>query len=232
MPHRYNRRAAIATIAAGTLAAAPALAWHDTVPRRPATGGSGSRSRQTGPQAEAQFDDVALREDEFVLGDPNAPITVIKYGSLSCPHCAAFHANTAAALKRGLIPDGRVRYVHRHFPLDQVAMAAAVLLHCGDSDRDRFYALLDILYAEQSNWAGSSDPIDALSGIAASTGLNSDRFAACRADRPLAERILAERTEGAEVFGVQATPTLLINGARYSGNLGVSQMERIIDQIG
>ncbi len=231
MPDRYTRRVAIATIAAGTFTASPALAWHDTVHRSPSTGGSRSRSRESGPQAEAQFGDVPLREDDFVLGASDAPITLIKYGSLACPHCAAFHEHTAAALKRGHIPDGRVRYVHRHFPLDQLAMAAAVLLHCGDSDRDRFYALLDILYAEQSNWTRASDPIDALRRIAASTGLNGDQFAACRADRPLAERILAERSEGAEVFGVQATPTLLINGARYSGNLGLAQIDRIFDQI-
>lgn len=232
MPDRYSRRAAITTLAAGTLTAAPALAWHDTTPSRPTAPSTRSAPRQTVPQAEAQFDAVPVREEEFVLGASNAPITVIKYGSLGCPHCAAFHANTAAALKQEHIPEGRVRYVHRHFPLDEAAMAAAVLLHCGDSDSDRFYALLDVLYAEQDDWVRASDPIDALSRIAARTGRNRDEYAACRADRPLAERILAERTEGAEIFGVQATPTLLINGARYSGNLGFAQVGTIIDRIG
>lgn len=234
MPDHFHRRGALAAVlggAAGVLAA-PALAWHDTQrPRAPSSGGAPPPS-QTGPQAEAQFGSVPLRETDFVLGDGEAPITVIKYASMTCPHCAAFHAATAADLKRAHIPQGRVRYVHRHFPLDQAAMAAAILLHCGTGTQDRFFALLDILYAEQGDWTGSGDPVDALRGIAARTGLNADEFGACLSDQSLSRRIQTERDEGAETYGVRATPTLLINGARYSGNLTTRQLDTIIDRIG
>jgi|GEM_PF-1096872 len=233
MPQHHHRRSALAVVFGGAAAAlaAPALAWHDTLHRRPQASQAAPR-RDHGPQAEAQFDDVPLRETDAVLGKADAPITVIKYASMTCPHCAAFHAATAADLKRDHIPQGRVRYVHRHFPLDQPAMAAAMLLHCGNGSGDRFFALLDILYTEQRDWAGAGDPIDALRRIAARTGVNADEFAACLSDQALSDRILAERAEGAEAFGVRATPTLLINGARYSGNIATAQVETIIDRIG
>lgn len=234
MPDHYHRRAALAAVFGGgaaMLTAAPALAWHDTQ-RRPPPSGTAPRRGQTGPQAEAQFGSVPLRETDFVLGDTEAPITVIKYATMTCPHCAAFHAATAAELKRTHIPQGRVRYVHRHFPLDQAAMAAAMLLHCGNTTQARFFALLDILYSEQGEWTRAGDPIDALRGIAARTGLNAEEFAACLADQALSRRIQAERDEGAETFGVNATPTLLVNGARYSGNLTTAQLDTIIDRTG
>jgi len=233
MSQPLPRRAALATLfgASAGLMAVPALAWHDGHTRTPRAPRS-QTPQQTGPQAEAQFGSVPLLETDFVLGDAEAPVTIIKYGSLTCPHCAAFHEATAAHLKSHHIPEGRVQYIHRHFPLDQPAMAGAMLLHCGDSNQDRFFALLDILYSEQADWGTASDPIDALRSIAARTGINGDTFNACLSDRALADRIIAERDEGSETYGVRATPTLLVNGGRYSGNLNVAQLETVLDQVG
>jgi len=234
MPNTYPRRAALATFfggVAGLLSAAPALAWHDTLHRRPQTGAA-PRRQQSGPQAEENFGTIPLHETDFALGADDAPITLIKYGSLTCPHCASFHASTAAELKRDHIPEGRVRYIHRHFPLDQPALVGAMLLHCGNGSQGRFFALLDILYSEQSDWATASDPIDALRRIAARTGLNAEEFNACLSDQALADRILDERAEGAETYGVRATPTLLVNGARFSGSLSMAQLDSIIERVG
>lgn len=229
MTEHFPRRAALATLFGVTagLMAAPALAYHDSPVRRPA-----APRRDTGPQAEAQFGTIPLRDTDFALGNPDAPVTVIKYGSLTCPHCAAFHEATAAHLKSHHIPEGRVQYIHRHFPLNQPAMAGAMLLHCGNGSRDRFYAILDILYSEQADWATAGEPRDAQRSIAARTGLNGEDFDACMSDRALADRIIAERDEGSEIFGVRATPTLLVNGGRYSGNLSIAQLETVLDQVG
>ncbi len=229
MTEHFPRRAALATLFGATagLMAAPALAYHDSPVRRPA-----APRRDTGPQAEAQFGTIPLRDTDFALGNADAPVTVIKYGSLTCPHCAAFHVATAAQLKSDHIPAGRVQYIHRHFPLNQPAMAGAMLLHCGNGSQDRFYAILDILYAEQADWAAAPDPLDALRRIAARTGVNADEFNACMSDQALADRILAERSEGSDIYGVRATPTLLVNGGRYSGNLSIAQLDTVLDQVG
>ncbi len=232
MPHHLRRRAALATLfgAAAGLMTPPALAWHDTVGRAPRSPAPAARQPR-GPQAEAQFGAVPLRETDFVLGNAEAPVTIIKYASLTCPHCATFHEATAEHLKRDHIPQGRVRYIHRNFPLDQSAMAGSMLLYCGNGGQARFFALLDILYTEQGAWTRAEDPVDALRRIAARTGINRDAFNACMSDRALADRIIAERDEGAQTYGVRATPTLLINGARYSGNLNVAQIETVLEEV-
>jgi protein-disulfide isomerase len=234
MPDSHPRRAALATLfggAVGLLTAAPALAWHDTQLGRPQSGAA-PRGQPSGPQAEENFGTIPLRETDFVLGADDAPITLIKYASLTCPHCASFHASTAAELKRDHIPEGRVRYIHRHSPLDQLALAGAMLLHCGNGSQEWFFALLDMLYSEQSDWATAADPIDALRRLAARTGLNAEEFNACLSDQALADRILEERAEGVETFGVRSTPTLLVNGARFSGSLSMAQLDTIMERVG
>ncbi|MFU8866258.1 MAG: thioredoxin domain-containing protein, partial [Rhodobacterales bacterium] len=207
------------------------FAWHPGT-NQPAAPQASMPPRNQVPEPEANFGEIPLRESDAVLGDPNAPVTLIKYGSLTCPHCAAFHVAAAAEMKRDHIPNGRVRYVHRHFPLNQPAMAAAMLLHSGNGSSERFYALLDILYTEQSSWAGEQDYVSALRQIAARTGVNGDAFNAILSDRALAERIVAERDEGTESYGVSATPTLLINGGRYGGNRDIAQLDMIFDRVG
>jgi len=191
----------------------------------------GGTARSHGGQDTAHFGEVPLRDTDFVLGAEDAPVTLIKYGSLTCPHCGAFHVNTASVLKRDHIPEGRVRYVHRHFPLNQPAMAAAMLLHSGNRSVDRFYGLLDILYTEQREWAGSRDYIGALRAIAGRTGVSGEEFDAILADETLGERIIAERDEGSQVYGVNATPTLLVNGWRHSGNHSIAQLDPIFEQV-
>lgn len=234
MPDFYPRRAALAALLGGPaalLTAAPTRAWHGTGQASPQSFGAAPRRERSVPQAEAQFGEVPLRSTDFALGADDAPVTLIKYGSLTCPHCADFHVATAAALKRDHIPNGQVRYIHRHFPLNQPAMAAAMLLHSGNASSDRFYALLDILYKEQREWAAEQDHVGALRRIAARTGVNGDDFDAILSDRVLADRIIAERDEGAQTYGVNATPTLLVNGGRYGGNRSIAQLEQIFARI-
>lgn len=187
------------------------------------------RSYATTP--EEQFETVPLRETDYVLGVADAPVTLIKYGSLTCPHCAAFHIGTVAELKRNHIPNGQVRYIHRHFPLNQPAMAAAMLLYSGDGSTDQFYSTLDILYREQRDWAGSPDYLAALYRVARRVGVIADEFDASLTDQSLLDRIVAEREEGSQTYGVNATPTLLVNGGRYSGNLGIAQLDAIFAQV-
>ena len=67
---------------------------------------------------------------EPAIGDPNAPVTIIEFASLTCPHCAAFHVNTLPELEKRYIDTGKVRLVLRDFPLDQMALKASVIAHC------------------------------------------------------------------------------------------------------
>ena len=95
-----------------------------------------------------------------ILGNPDAPVTIIEYASLTCPHCAQFHTEVLPELKERYIDPGKVRLIYRDFPLDQMALAAAALAHCAGPER--YFSMLDVLFETQSNWAQADDPITAI----------------------------------------------------------------------
>ena len=90
---------------------------------------------------------------ERVLGQANAPVTIIEYSSLSCPHCAQFHNNVLPKLKKNYIDTGKVKLVYRDFPLGGPAYIAAMMARCAKPDR--YFQFLDVLFRDQANWARS-----------------------------------------------------------------------------
>ena len=107
---------------------------------------------------------------ELVLGNPNAPVTVIEYASLSCHHCAEFHAGTLPKLKERYIDTGKVKLVFRDFPLEQNALRAAMIARCaGPERRERF---IDVFFKQQDGWSHAKDPTAALSQLAKLGGMS------------------------------------------------------------
>ncbi len=97
---------------------------------------------------------------ETAIGDPQAPVTVLEFSSLTCPHCAAFHGETMPKIKETYIDTGKVRLVYRDFPLDRLALAAAVVAHCVDPSRH--FGFIEMLYRDQVAWTQSADPLKEL----------------------------------------------------------------------
>ena len=118
--------------------------------------------------ASAQSVDAGLALSERVLGDPAAPVEIVAYESLTCPHCAAFHAETYDALKERYIDTGKVRFVYRDFPLDGTALRASMLARC--TAPEQYFGMLEILFRSQQNWARSHDAVGALSQIGRMAG--------------------------------------------------------------
>jgi len=178
------------------------------------------------PTAEAEYGEIPVEMNDFVIGEATAPVTIIEYASLTCSHCAQFHNQVLPALKKGLIASGKVQLVFRDFPLDQLAMAGSVLARC--AGRDRYFAFLDVLFRDQSSWARSQDPLQALSQIARLGGIGKDKFQSCLRDKKLQEGILKQRLDGNQKYQVNSTPTLFINGKKYSGGLTLGQIKAVV----
>src|SRR5215831_3460001 len=87
---------------------------------------------------------------EMAIGKPDAPVTIIEYSSLSCPHCAAFHKDVFPALKSEYIDSGKVRFVMREFPLNESALGGAVIARC--LEPSRYFAFTGLLFAKQEDW--------------------------------------------------------------------------------
>ena len=164
---------------------------------------------------------------ERVLGDPDAPVTIIEYSSLTCPHCAAFHTGTLPAIKERFIETGQAKIVYRDFPLDQNALNAAVIAHCaGDV---RYFAFLEAMFASQERWSRSSNPTESLLQLAGLGGMPREQAEACLADDAMLDAVLQMRLDGQAEYSVSSTPTFIINGETVSGNRSVDEFATVIE---
>jgi protein-disulfide isomerase len=167
--------------------------------------------------------------DDKAIGEENAPVTVVEYMSMTCPHCRQFHEETYPALKEKYIDTGKVRFVLREFPLDPRAAAAIMLARCAPNDQ--FFPMVDVLFKRQTVWATAQDARTELLNIAKLAGFTQESFEACLTNQQLLDDVNSVRTTAGEDFGVDATPTFFIDGKRYSGDMSIGQMSAIIDPL-
>lgn len=166
---------------------------------------------------------------EMTLGDPKAPITIIEYSSLTCPHCASFHKNTFPRIKERYIDTGKARLIYRDFPFDRTALFASALARCAGADR--FFRFIDALFGAQASWSRAADPVAALVRIGRLGGLERAEIDACLGDKTLLDGILAMRVDGAKNFEVSSTPTFIINGEKLVGALPFERFEEIFERL-
>jgi protein-disulfide isomerase len=173
----------------------------------------------------------AVTIPEMAWGAETAPVTLIEYASFTCPHCANFHANQYQELKP-YIEDGRVRYVFREVYFDRYGLWASILARCS-GDAMRFFALTEVLYAGQRDWIGDQQPAtiaENLMALGRQAGLPQDQIDACFSDQAKAEALVAWFEANRAADGIDATPTLMINGTKYS-NMAWPDLQAIIDPI-
>ena len=169
-----------------------------------------------------------LFDDDRILGDPEAPITIIEYSSLTCPHCAKFHKETLPDVKDKWIEEGKARIVYRHFPLDGLALRGAMVANCMEGDR--FFTFLEALFHGQKLWVQANDPVKALSQVAALAGLNGERFAACLENEAEANAILERLKHGEATYQISSTPTFIVNGRKVTGALGYDAFDKVLKE--
>ncbi len=167
-----------------------------------------------------------LFEQDRVLGDPNAPVTIIEYSSLTCPHCAAFHADTLPTLKKNWIDEGKARLVYRHFPFDALGMYAALAANCVEGERH--FGFIDILFRNQQRWARSQDPRASIEQMAALAGIDKASLDACVQDEASLSRIQKMQRIGQDEYGINSTPSFVINGKKLVGNQGIESFEEAL----
>lgn len=193
------------------------------------------------PSAEGDVDMAEVMKPgalpEMALGEANAPVTIVEYMSTTCPHCAAFHNNTFDAIKTKYVDSGKVRFVMREFPFDPRAAAAFMLARCQPgnpaelTEAAQYFPMISMLMKQQETWAGAQDGREALLQMSKLAGFTQESFQACLTNQKLLDDVNAVRERGAKEFGVAATPTFLVNGKRYSGDMSVDSMSALIDSL-
>ena len=172
--------------------------------------------------------DAPAALQERSIGSPDAPVTVIEYFSLTCPHCASFHNDVYGDLKEKYVDTGKVRFVYKEFPRDGVDLRAGMMARCADPRR--YAGLIQVLFKNQPNWTRSSDPVGELAKIGRLAGIDEATFESCLASDELANGLLAER-QNASAQGVRSTPTFEIDGQLYPGSRSLEEFSEIIDPL-
>ncbi len=122
-----------------------------------------------------------------------------------------------------------MRLIYRDFPLDSLAMRAAVVARC--AGREQYFGFLEVLFRTQQSWAGARKPFEALARVARLGGLKREQIDACLADKALIDGILTSRLNGAKEFNVTSTPTFIINGEKVVGAQKYERFEEILDRM-
>jgi protein-disulfide isomerase len=204
---KLNRRAMIALAAAATAAMTPALAQEATTAETPAAAGPG----------------------DFSLGSPDAKVKMVEYASFTCPHCAHFHETVFGQLKKDYIDTGKVHFTLREVYFDRYGLWAALIARCGGEMK--YFGIQDMLFSKQAEWAASDDPavvVENLKTLGRSAGLEDAAMDACLNDTANAEALITQFKTNFEADGVEGTPTLFINGTKYS-NMAYEDLKPILD---
>ena len=174
---------------------------------------------------------LEVTEDDFVVGDKNAPVTIIEYASLSCSHCADFHNNTLNDLIKEYVDTGKARIVFRDFPFNYPALLGSMVLRC--IPEDVRYDYMNALFQLQPTWVvrENAKSTQELYKIMQSGGMTKEEFETCTNNVELENTILQALIAAQNEFNIQSTPSFLINGNLVEGNKSIKEFRQIIDKI-
>jgi protein-disulfide isomerase len=160
-----------------------------------------------------------------IMGKDDAPVTMIEYASATCSHCATFKVKTFPKLKEKYIDTGKVRFIFREFPFDPVAAGAFMLARC--APEDKYFAVLDLLFQTQAQWAVEK-PLGPLLTVAKQAGFTEDSFKACLSNQKVLDGIEWVRNRAADKFKVDSTPTFFINGQVHKGAMSMEEVDKVL----
>lgn len=162
---------------------------------------------------------------EMSTGRADAPVTIIKYASLTCPFCRKFQQETFPVLKREYIDTGKVRYILREFPIGFQSGAATIALRCAPADR--YFDLYDKFMRQQRQWVSQTVRREPIFKVARQVGVTRAQFDACYADKSLSEKLNAIKERGRKL-GIIGTPNFFIDGKLYKRRLATSDIHSLV----
>ena len=166
------------------------------------------------------------------IGSSDAKVTIKVFSSLTCPHCANFHASVYEKLKEEYIDKGLVRFEHHAFPLDLAALNAEVVVRCLNNSKKKFELLTEI-YNKQKTWAVGSDINkinELIKKIGSNFSLSDEKMDKCLKNDQAQDEILNQRIEAQKKYKIESTPTIIINEKKYSGKIDYKQFKKAIDK--
>ena len=171
----------------------------------------------------------AVTENEAFLGDKEAKVTIIEYASMTCNHCATFHKEIYPEIKKNFIDTNKIKFIYRDFPLDKQALYASILAKC--APEDKYFDFVKLILSTQSKWISNDDSfVEKLTNIGKLAGLNEEKITNCFSDEKLVDKIIQSRSDAEKKYGIQSTPSFIINEKKYSA-MSFENFEKIIDNL-
>lgn len=236
-PFAPDRRALLGgALAIFAATASPAFADDEAKPEEDA---AAEAEAETSAASDVSLADKGYAVGDIVLGDPEAPVEIIEYASLTCPHCASFHTGAFPAIKADYIDAGKARLVLREVYFDQFGLWAAMIARCG-GDKG-YYNLVGMFLERQREWyqdhvrafneTKNPEPlIDDMMKIGRLAGLSNERMNACLSDQGLLERLVTDFQTTTTADGVRSTPTFFVNGEEVKGAVSAKAMAEVIEK--
>lgn len=177
-------------------------------------------------------DGLELNEGDVILGDPNAPVTIIEYSDFQCPFCGRFYSQTEPSIKENYVQTGKVKFVYRHFAfLGPESRAAANAVECA-KDQGSFWEFHDEVFNAEirdgQEHNGNLDRTLFLS-IAQGLGLDVAEYTSCLDTNKYNDKVENDYAV-AQTLGVAATPTVFVNDKKIEGALPYENFRLIIEQ--
>lgn len=189
--------------------------------------GRTASSQETSDTARKLLEAVSPLGDR-AIGNDDAPVVMIEYASATCPHCAEFHEKLLPQIKTEYIDTGKVRFIFREFPLDQLALGAFMLARC--VPEDKYFATLDLMFRRQRTWAQAKNPADELFKITQMAGMDQAGFEACVKRQDLAKAIVETSKKAAKDFAIKGTPAIFVNGQFVDAHEDMPAVKAALDK--
>ena len=166
---------------------------------------------------------------EITLGKDSAPVTMIEYTSMTCPHCADFHLKVLPEIQKEYVEKGEVKVIHRDYPGDGLSLKATQLAFCGGPQLHQ--KMVTVFFQTQERWMFAKDPESELKKIACANGLTKQQATSCLQNTELMDQIIHARQEGQKRYNITATPTLVINGKVTPQGLTFEEFKGKVDPL-
>ena len=183
-----------------------------------------------GVRVSVATDSVQGQKLDMILGNPAAPVTIIDYSSLTCPHCASFHSEIFPRIKEDYIETGKAKLIFREVYFDGPGLWSSMLARC--LEKKQFFSIIDLLFRKQDEWSRGESQIDIVKGlisIGRQAGISESKVLECLKDQEKAKELVSWYKNNAVMDSVQSTPTILINGVRINDNRNYDGIRETID---